>query len=626
MLGLGLVLPARRAPPRPTGHRPAARDARRPARRRARRPPRTARRRAPRAPAAAAVSVPQIGLVTVAPAPGASRCARSPRRLRADPRVRRASQPERRVALRFEPNDPALTHARDRARHAARARPSSGGPRASGLPGAWDVTTRRGRDRRRHRHRASTPRTPSSPGSIADTIDLRRRPGTARPTIDEVGHGTHVASLACAAGNNGIGIAGAGLRLRAAGRSSPTSATRASRRRSSGPTDHGADAINMTFGDRPGAHAAAGAVARRHRLRLSPTASCWSPPRPTTPSRSRATRPTCCSRRAPARTCTRGTGLSVTAADFDRPPRAVRRARHADLARRLRHATTPRGSGPPGIFGAFPSAADRSSRRGTLGAAARPVPLPHDVPAATPATPTSRARRWPRRWSRPSPRSMRHLNPDLPAADVVRAAQADRAAARPGAAGRRTSAGGSSTPARRSPPPATIDRRPPTSKLRAHGRGARTARPHAALARAATAAPPGVVAVRHRRYELWRSLDGAPGAPRSLCTTERAMHACSAERGHRYRFFTSPSTTRATARRRRDGRRPRAPPCARSARRRAGARLRAGRSRRRPPPRRRPARASATSSASEASIPSATVGCRAARRSRRAGRSSSAPL
>ena len=33
-------------------------------------------------------------------------------------------------------------------------------------------------------------------------------------TTDTAGHGTHVASLACGAGNNGVGLAGAGLRCR----------------------------------------------------------------------------------------------------------------------------------------------------------------------------------------------------------------------------------------------------------------------------------------------------------------------------------------------------------------------------------------------------------------------------
>ena len=43
------------------------------------------------------------------------------------------------------------------------------------------------------------------------TIDADPTPGAGGPLTDELGHGTHVASLACAASGDGLGIAGAGL-------------------------------------------------------------------------------------------------------------------------------------------------------------------------------------------------------------------------------------------------------------------------------------------------------------------------------------------------------------------------------------------------------------------------------
>ena len=50
---------------------------------------------------------------------------------------------------------------------------------------------------------------------IAAAVD-QQDPSDARGTsaTDEVGHGTHVGSLACAATNNGLGLAGAGFNCR----------------------------------------------------------------------------------------------------------------------------------------------------------------------------------------------------------------------------------------------------------------------------------------------------------------------------------------------------------------------------------------------------------------------------
>ena len=50
---------------------------------------------------------------------------------------------------------------------------------------------------------------PELAGKIRSTD--RRQPRRTGPRVDEAGHGTHVASLACGAGGNGIGLAGAGL-------------------------------------------------------------------------------------------------------------------------------------------------------------------------------------------------------------------------------------------------------------------------------------------------------------------------------------------------------------------------------------------------------------------------------
>jgi serine protease len=146
--------------------------------------------------------VPAIGLVTVRPLPGV-RTADALRELRADPRVRAATR-ERRFTPRELPSDPALST------------PDPAGPPGTTLQwpllrenfgAAWDrfggagalvAVIDTGID-------ASHP---DLAGKIAATLDFDA--GAGSPATDQDGHGTHVASLACAATDNGLGIAGAG--------------------------------------------------------------------------------------------------------------------------------------------------------------------------------------------------------------------------------------------------------------------------------------------------------------------------------------------------------------------------------------------------------------------------------
>ena len=148
-------------------------------------------------------SVPEIGLITVR-APAGVPTAALAAKLRAIPGVA-SVQPERRYVPRAVPNDPGYTTVD----------PNEGVPYQwyltdEDFPQAWDVSTGSqalvgvidsGID--------ATHPDLASKLAVAP-IDQQLFNSTGPAGTDQVGHGTHVASLACAATNNGIGIAGAG--------------------------------------------------------------------------------------------------------------------------------------------------------------------------------------------------------------------------------------------------------------------------------------------------------------------------------------------------------------------------------------------------------------------------------
>ena len=353
-------------------------------------------------------SVPQIRLVTVSPRPGESLHALAAR-LRADPRVASVVA-ERRAALRFQPNDPALVTP-ETAKDTVPGTTVEWWAARSGFPQAWDISQGAGATVAVIDTGAEIGH-PELVGRVAGlaSFDAARSPAG----LDTIGHGTHVASLACAAGNNGVGLAGAGLgcQLLVIKSDFSDSSVAAS---IVWAVDHKADAINMSFGTAPGAapslpvlnaidYAVANGVVLVSAAADDPIEDQGYPASILQPT---GTGPD----------LNVGRGLSVTAADFlDRRAPFAGRGSQISLAAYGTYEGNDN-DGPPGIFGAFTSGLNaldtgalgqtRPCRcRTVFGADARYAYL-QGTSMAAPMVAAAAA-------------LVRHLNPDMPAAEIVR--------------------------------------------------------------------------------------------------------------------------------------------------------------------------------------------------------------
>ncbi len=187
--------------------------------------------------------IPQIGLVTVRPVAGIALSVLAPL-LRRLPGVRSVDV-EHRAQLRLMPDDAALREPENAPGTPAGTTVAWWVPRI-GLPAAWDVARGEGAT-------VAVIDTgvdgghPDLQGKIAAAIDNDAINGHGPATSDENGHGTHVASLACAAGDNAVGGVGSGLdcKLLIFKSDLTDSSIAASIVQAA---DRGADAINMSFG------------------------------------------------------------------------------------------------------------------------------------------------------------------------------------------------------------------------------------------------------------------------------------------------------------------------------------------------------------------------------------------
>lgn len=439
----------------------------------------------------------QIGLVTVRPRPGESAAA-AMRRLRSDPAVSSVA-PDRRMRLRYTPNDPALA--------APELSPRTPGGTTQqwwaapmGLPAAWDVT----RGRRALVAVIDTGADGSHPelaGQIRDAIDLDDTFDNGPATTDENGHGTHVASLACARADNRIGIAGAGfgcglivIKSDLSDSSVATGIVEA--------VDRGAHAINMSFGSESGRGSAAlrraidYAVARK--VVLVAAAADQAITEQGYPSN--VLQPT-----GTAASIGVGRGLSVTAATAD-----GRRASFAGYGSQISvaaYGSYGADGGPAGMLGAFPlgeteqEAGDRPCGcRTTLDGDTRYAYLEGTSMAAPLVTAVAAL--------------VRELNPDLSLRQTLRLI---KQTARRSAAGWTPDVGwgvvdgGAAVNAARA-----IDATAPSSRVRIARRAAGGRRLTLAVG-GADRGPRGVARSGIARYEIYRVLPGA--RPRRVART-----------------------------------------------------------------------------------------------------------
>jgi subtilisin family serine protease len=468
--------------------------------------------------------VPQIGLVSVRPQAGTSLHALA-ERLRRRAGVARV-EVERRHELRLVPNDPGL----------AVPETAPGTPPGTiaqwwiprlGMPAAWDVTRGTGATVAVIDTGVDAGH-PDLAGKVAQAVDNDGIANHGPATADENGHGTHVSSLACATGDNGVGIVGVGLDCRLLVYKSDLGDGSVARSIIQA-TDAKADAINMSFGTdgtTPAAQVIADAVnyAVAHDVVL--VAAAADAPVQEQGDPANLLQPT-----GTGPDITAGRGLSVTAAtSADVRASFAGRGSQISLAA---YGTFAENAGPDGLLGAFPG---NPTELETGGGGLFPQPgcacrtsfqgdnrfaYLQGTSMATPMVTATAA-------------LVKHFNPDLRAIDVIRLLKQTATRA---AGGWTPDLGwGIVNPFAALSAARVIDRHPPSSTLRGP-KTVRTARSITLrLSGGDPPVAPGVVAAGVAHYEIWRSTNRGPY--KRATTTNKTRVRLKVRRGSRYRFYS----------------------------------------------------------------------------------------
>lgn len=477
---------------------------------------------AARAGATTRLTIPRLRTAAVKPRAGET-TEELAQRLRADPRVQRV-EVERRFTLRYVPSDPAFTTAE-------RGESGTVGQWWAGredLPAAWDIARGDGA-------RVAVIDTgvdgahPDLVNKIVASADFDDTIGDGPPTVDENGHGTHVASLACAQPDNGIGLAGAGLGCGLlVAKSDLTEGSVA--RALVWAADNGAEAINMSFGT-DGRYAASEVIVQALRYANDKgavlVAAAADSATARTPVLEQGDPANVLQPTDTGSDINQNFGLSVTAVTAQ-DARAVFAGRGTQISMAAYGTYGPGGN--DGLLGAFPAQTtelERGNRahrlapchcRTTLSGDNRYAYLPGTSMSAPQVAGVAAL--------------MRHLNPDLPPADVVKIVK--QTARRPADVAWTPDVGwgildaGAALAAARS-----IDAHPPRSQLQ---RPKVTGRSILLRWKGSDDAVAGVVASGIDKFEVWRQVPGH--AARKIKTTRAHSYRLRGLRGRLYRFYT----------------------------------------------------------------------------------------
>ncbi len=467
--------------------------------------------------------IPQIGVVSVRPVGGRSLAAVASA-LRKRTGVAHV-EVERRHSLRFVPDDPSLTTL-ETAPRTPPDTPLQWWVTRTGLPAAWDI----------ERGDSATVAVidtgldgghPDLAGKVAEAIDNDGTPANGGPTGDENGHGTHVSSLACAAGNNATGVVGSGLNCRLIVIKSDLSDGSIARSITQA-ADLGAGAITMSFGtdgSTAPARALADAIDYAVRKDAVLVAAAADSPVEEQGDPANILQPT-----GTGPDITAGRGLSVTAANyFDQRASFAGRGSQISLAA---YGAFDQLIGPDGLIGDFPGNVTEieSGGAGLFGQA------PCECRAAVAGD---------NRFAYLQGTSMaapivagiaalaRALNPDASAADVIRVLK--QTATRPSGAWSPELGWGIVNAGAALSATAAIDRRPPSSKLRGPAR-VRTARTSKLTWTGRDVARAKLRASGIAHFDVYRSTNRA-AYKRIKRTTGTSMRV-RMRAGSRYRFYT----------------------------------------------------------------------------------------